>query len=430
MPVTEGGQNGDRGRSQVKIFYLVQTEMLTGGVIEAQVIGALRGHSRSAGQPETKLIFLEPARVAFGRRARATLGELRRSWPDGKMVVVPYVSRVGPSSAGKFLAAYLAAERYSSSEIVFHCRGPEASLTAAVARRLLGKGRIVFDVRGPSAEEAIHRLGHPWPNDMPAPVDRAYRQGLEKDAAAARVADRVFTVSEGLKRYAVERLAVAEEKVLVVPSCVEDLAFDPAWRDRARAEWGVAGSAPVLVYSGRLGREREPEHMLRLLRAVLRVRPDAKLVLLSYLNQLTDLGALLSRSGVPESAVLVRQYPRDEVVRMLGGGDVGLLFCEPAARYEDWFPIKFPEYLSAGLPVALNSLVGDLPGLVERRGVGWVVDVDLDEVELNRRAEEIAAQVTTERDRLRERALAVCSELYMWRTYVPSIRRAYGLASS
>jgi glycosyltransferase involved in cell wall biosynthesis len=413
----------------VKLVYLVQAEMLSGGVIEAQVIGTLRGHSNLAGQPDTSLVFLEPARVAFGRRARATLSEFRQSWPGAKISVVPYVSRLGAEAPGRFLAAYLAREKYARSEIVFHCRGPEATLTAAVTRRILGKGRIIFDVRGPFAEETIHRLGFPWPDNLPPKAERAFRYAQEKDAAAARVADHVFTVSGGLKRYAVEQFGIPEERVLVVPSCVDSLSFDESWRNQARHEWGISGSAPILVYSGRLGPEREPEHMFRIFGAVLKIRPDAKLLLFSYLNQLSDLESLLARTGVPAAAVLVRRYSRDEVLRKLCGADVGLLFCERAARYEDWFPIKFPEYLSAGLPVALNSLVGDLPQLVERRGIGWVVDVGIDDATLETRAQHIVRQITEERARLREAALATCTELYMWRTYVPAIRRAYGAAA-
>jgi glycosyltransferase involved in cell wall biosynthesis len=415
----------------VNLYYVVHSEMLTGGVIEAQVVAALRAHARVSGQPHTKLIFLEPARVAYGAKARDTLQRFRAAWPEGDISIVPYVSRFNGGSPGRFLAAFLAHERLRRREIVFHCRGPEATYVAHVARTMLGKGRVIFDVRGPAADETIHRLGCPWPTDMPPDVRLAYEKQMAIDRRAASVADAVFVVSPGLERFAVEQLGADAGRVTLVPSCVESLAYDAAIRDETRREWGVDGDAPVFLYSGRLGLERVPHHMLRVFRAVLDRRPDAKFVLFCYLNDMPDLDAHLRDAGVPESAVVTRQYPRDEAVRRLCGADAGLLFCEPAARYRDWFPIKFPEYLSAGLGVLMNSLVGALPQLVEERAVGWIVDLDASDDEVRAAADRIVADVASgARASLRQRSLDVCSELYLWRNVVPSIRSAYGMSEN
>ena len=410
-----------------RLYYIVQSEMLTGGVIEAQVIATLRAHNRIAGQPPTRLVFLEPARVAYGRAARETLRRFRELWPEGRISLVPFVSRLGEDGTGRALAAFLLRERFRSSDVVFHCRGPMATWSAHVARRVLGKGRVVFDVRGPAADETIHRLGFPFRENLTPKAELAYERSMAADIRASSVADRIFTVSEGLKRYAVERFGADADRVTVVPSCVESLAFDEAARAGARAEWGVEGDAPVLLYSGRLGRERQPLHMFRVFAAVLRARPDARLVLLSYLNRIEDLDPLLREAGVPASSVVVATYSRDGALARLCGADVGLLFCEPALRYMDWFPIKFPEYLSAGLAVMLNSLVGALPELVERRRVGWVADLDLADERIYELAGRIVTELGTARDAIRDRSLWTCEDLYLWRNYVPAIREAYGV---
>ncbi len=410
-----------------RLYYIVQSEMMTGGVIEAQVIGTLRAHARIEGQPKTKLIFLEAGRVALSRRARATLRKYRSIWPEGDISIVPYVSRLGENSAGKSLAVYLSRERMSREEIIFHCRGPATTWAAHTARESLSKGRVIFDVRGPFADETIHRLGFPWPSELSPQAERAHRLCMDMDRRAAAVADRIFTISPGMKRYAIENFGASEDSTLVVPSCVENLSFDHKTRDEVRKEWGANPLSPVFLYAGRLGSERLPRHMFRLFAAALRIRPDAKFILMTYLNQLADIESLMKEAGVPRSAVTVASYSRDEALLRMCAADVGLLFLESALRYQDCLPIKIPEYLSAGLSLAMNSSVGKLPDLVSSRKLGWVIDEDVSNEALDENARKMIAEIEENSAVMKQRSLDACSEFFLWRNHVPAIRRAYGL---
>jgi glycosyltransferase involved in cell wall biosynthesis len=403
--------------------------MMDGGVIEAQVIASLRAHSKIKGQPKTRLIFLEPARVAFGSTARKTLKAYRRMWPDGDIKIVPFVSRLGASSPGKFLAAYLFKERLASSDIVFHCRGPAATLSAHVARQILGRGRVIFDVRGAHADETIHRMGFPWATNLSQKAAESYRLSKECERSAAQAADYLFTVSSGLKAYAVEELDASEDHILVVPSCIEEPVFDEEKREEARREWGIVGDAPVFIYSGRLGPERLPDHMFRVFRAVLRIRPDAKMILLSYLNQLDDLKSFLSKNGIPENAVKAAGYPRDEALKRLCAADIALLFLEPAQRFNQFAaPIKVAEYFASGLPIIVNESVGNIPALVSGKDVGWVINQGIDDASLDSLASEVVAGIERDQGQRRKRCLDVCSEFFLWRNYIPAVRRVYGIS--
>jgi glycosyltransferase involved in cell wall biosynthesis len=413
-----------------RVFFIVQAEMLTGGVIEAQVVASLRSQSRAAGAPRVTVLFLEPARVAFSAAARRTLRLYRSLWPDGDLRIVPYVGRLGRDGPARFLTVYLIKQRLTRGKLVFHCRGAEATWTAHLTRQALGRGTVVFDVRGHSPFETIHRLGCPWVAELTASARRGYEIAVGLDARAARVADRIFVVSPGLKDYVVDTFGRVESDVDVVPSCVDAVAFESGARGRLRAEWGVSDTAPIVAYAGRLGVERQPALMFRLFRAMLDLRPDARLLLFLYRNDIEDLNAALAAASVPKDAVIVEQAARDEVVARLSGADCGLLFCEPADRYRTWFPIKFPEYLSAGLGVIVNSLVGSLPALVRARRVGWVIDEPWDQAGIERCARDVVSALESEREDLRARAIDACTDLYLWRNYVPTIHQAYGLTSA
>lgn len=401
--------------------------MLTGGVIEAQVIASLRAQSQIEGQPQTTLIFLEAARVAFSRQARDTLKAYRRMWPEAKIAVLPYISRWGEAAAAKSLTTYLTGERLNSSPIIFHCRGPQATSIAYRARCALGKGRVIFDLRGAGAYEAIHRLGFPQRQGLSPKTEQVYSQNLVMEQRAVAVADWVFVVSPGLVNYAVEQLHADPDRVLVVPSCVSRLAFDEGVRQKIRTEWGV-GDAPVFVYSGRLGPERLPEHLFRVFAAARQVDERSRLIIFSYLNELHDLPAWLDRAGVPSSAVMVKSDTRDNVFASLCAADVGMLFLEDAARFVDFaLPIKIPEYLAAGLPLIVNRHVGRVPELVESRQLGWVIDPSISDEPLMEKMRKVVTSLTEEREDLRQRALETSRELFLWENHVPAIRRAYGL---
>ena len=218
-----------------KLFFIVQSEIMTGGVIEAQVIASLRAQSAIAGQPPTRLIFLEAATEARKPDVRATLKKFRRLWPAGQMNLIPFVGRWGSDDApGRALALTLWRERFSREPLIFHCRGPRATLAAAVARRWLARGRILFDVRGATPYEAIHRLGYAWPENLSPLATHTWDFNLQLDRDAARAADELFTVSPGVRGYAIKELGATPEKVSIVPSCVAELSYREEYRQAAR----------------------------------------------------------------------------------------------------------------------------------------------------------------------------------------------------
>jgi glycosyltransferase involved in cell wall biosynthesis len=411
-----------------KLFFLTQSEIMTGGVIEAQVIASLRAQTATPGQPETRLIFLESASEARKPQVRAKFKEFKSFWPEGRMSLAPFVGRFGGDDApARSLALALARERFSRDELIFHCRGPQATLSAARARKYLKKGRVIFDVRGASAFEAIHRQGFPWRENLSAAAEKAWEYGLAEDRAAAQAADELFVVSPGLKRYATDYLGVAAERVTIVPSCVAGPSYSAENRRAARKRWAARDDAPILLYSGRLGPERLPQLMFRLFRAMLDKNPAAKLVILSYLNQLNNLTDLREAAGVPETAIIVDELSRDEVIKTLPGADVAAIFLEPALRFQLAVPIKLAEYLGAGLPLVVNNVFEWIPDLIKERGIGWTLDHEGPEEALKQTAQTICRSVAQDRAGLRERALATCEEHFVWPRYIPAMRRAYGL---
>ena len=409
-----------------KLVYVVQSEIMTGGVIEAQVIASLRAQCAVPGQPATRLIFLESASEVRKPNVRAKFKEFKSFWPEGNMSLVPFVGRFGGNDApGRALALALWRERFTKNELIFHCRGPQTTLTAAVAQRLLKKGRIIFDVRGATPFETIHRLGYAWRENLSPAASRAWDVSLKLDHNAAQAADELFVVSPGLKRYVIKELNVLSERVTIVPSCVAGPSYNPHIREQVRRDWGITDDSPVLLYSGRFGTYRAPEQILRVFAAIRQIRPTALLVIFSYLNELEQVSELLAHHQIPPEAVRWEAHPRDEVLRRACAADVGLVFSEPALRYLYGFPIKVPEYLAAGLPIAVTATYEQIPDLVKEYDVGWVMGQSSEEHEIRALAEIICYDLSVKRAALCNNALNLCAEKFVWAYHIQAMRSAY-----
>ena len=79
------------------------------------------------------------------------------------------------------------------------------------------------------------------------------------------------------------------------------------------------------------------------------------------------------------------------------------------------------------LPLIINSAVGRVPDLVQAKRLGWIVNQAVSEETLRSVAQQILCDLKEKSDLLRQRALDTCAEQFLWRSYVPAIRQAYGL---
>ena len=156
------------------------------------------------------------------------------------------------------------------------------------------------------------------------------------------------------------------ETSLVIPNGEDADGFTPGSqvdRERMRRENAVASDGPLLVYGGSLGPQYDPAEMLRLFRAVLTRRPDARLLVLT--GNAGVLNGLLPRSGVPEEAVIVKRVPPDQMAPELAAADVGIALRTPTFSQQAVSPIKVSEYLLCGVPVVSLHGIGDLHSEVD-----------------------------------------------------------------
>jgi glycosyltransferase involved in cell wall biosynthesis len=251
-----------------------------------------------------------------------------------------------------------------------YVRGLWGPLVIALANPL-NRVRFVYDARGATGDETAvsgtHRLKR-----------TVY---LRLEAWGIRSAAHVTAVS----RYLADAVSAEHGRspVRVIPSCVNvsALTVAPATVASVRQKLGYSPNERVFVYSGGLSHYQQVPAMLALWRRFL-LEPDVRFLLLTNddpharvtVGDLSDFGNKLTRLSVP----------RGEIPAILAAGNLGFVMRDARVLNRAASPVKFAEYLAAGLAVVASPGTGDSSDLVARLGIGVLVDPQqLDEGEVH-----------------------------------------------
>lgn len=254
--------------------------------------------------------------------------------------------------------------------VVLHCRGRAAAELGLAVRATHPDSRVIFDCRGWEGPELLHARGFAGEDGAPGELLAASRRLEKSQRAVALAADAVVVVSAAMRQVALGQWGVEEDRLTVVPCCTATKAQAGEARESVRTRLGFDGRF-VVVYCGSLARYQAIDASLDVFEAVRRLRGDA--LFFGITPATARLTALVRERGWPESDYRIVAAPHPEVSALLAAGDLALLLRERSKVNEVASPVKFAEYLAAGLPVVVSEGIGDYSGLVRREGIGCVV---------------------------------------------------------
>jgi glycosyltransferase involved in cell wall biosynthesis len=234
----------------------------------------------------------------------------------------------------------------------------------------------------------------------------------------------VTCVSKRLASIIKER-ARLERLPEVIPSCIDmiDFSFDEDIRASRRSELGYTDKSIVLVYAGGMAQYQMIAEMLALWRGVLPLNNDIEFLLMinsdppsleRSVGSLDDFGCRLK----------ILNLPRSEVFATLSAGDIGFLIRENRTLNATASPVKFAEYLAAGLAVVSSPGVGDLSERIIKRQLGVLVKPSKEAPEIKVLSDFIR-KLEIDRKSFRETALLVASEKYSWDAYKDTFHKLY-----
>lgn len=230
---------------------------------------------------------------------------------------------------------------------VLHVHTPMAALVGRLAAAWVGVPCVVYTVHGfyfHDGQPALAHWLHVGIERALAPLTSAYLFVSGEDAAAAR------------------RLRLTRGKpAKVVPNGIEPREFDPAKRTTAgvevRRELGLPDDAQVVIYTGRLTKEKGVLDLARAVAQLASSHPRLHLVVVGGSlptdrdPAMADLRAMTHEQPLAGRLHLVGF--RDDVARWLAAADV---YCLPSWR--EGLPVSLLEAMAMALPVVTTNVRG------------------------------------------------------------------------
>jgi glycosyltransferase involved in cell wall biosynthesis len=255
---------------------------------------------------------------------------------------------------------------------IIHARSYIPALMALPVSLMTG-ARLLFDMRGLFVDEYLH--------------DGALREGTFK-LSVVRGLERwllarshaIVVVSEAFRGHLLARPdlrgVVSAERIHIIPNRVDLSRFAAALagREEERRVRGWEGSV-VAVFTGSVAGWHRLDRTMEVMRDVMARLPSSRLVVAVYPDT-AEAERIADRTGVPPERLEIATLPVEAIPRLLAAADLGLMFIESHVSKLVCAPIKFSEYMAAGLPAIASPGVGDTGAWIGRERLGIVVDHD------------------------------------------------------
>ena len=209
-----------------------------------------------------------------------------------------------------------------------------------------------------------------------------------------------------------------KEKITVIPCCVDTQRFNLLRKSDVNIlrRYGVSEGI-VFSYLGKLSTWYMIKEMLDFYEIARTLFKKSYFVFLTQ----DDPKSLNIPNSFKNEIVTIRPSYED-IPNLLASSDIGIFFINPYNRYNSC-PVKYGEYLASGLPVVINSGIGDCDKMVRSHKLGVVVG-DFTPTNYTKAASELK-QLLQEGLTLRERCRQTAMELFSLDDGVEKYSRIY-----
>ena len=254
-------------------------------------------------------------------------------------------------------------------------------------RRLLAADRSVLQFHRPAT--ALPLLGAPQPKVrvVHLTTDQLRSGGSESrwrllgpllnrlEARSFAAMDRIYVVNrEAADTYRLRYRQLAE-RIAFVPNWVDDTIFHPlpderrqALRSELLARLGLGDATRLVLFAGRLERQKDPELLVDAFARLRRQDADVALLIVGGGGLRAATEGRIAERGIGDAVRLLEPVPRAELAQLMSAAD-----CLLVTSAFETGPTVVYEALACGLPVVATT-VGQIPELVTAGVNGEVID--------------------------------------------------------
>jgi glycosyltransferase involved in cell wall biosynthesis len=169
---------------------------------------------------------------------------------------------------------------------------------------------------------------------------------------ALRRADRLIAVSQASARFCC-LLGCPEKRITIVPNGVDLSCFNGNLDAFVMREELNIGDEPLVVTASRLIKRKNPNLLISAFAKVLKVVPDAKLVIAGSGREQDNLSRQIKGLNIANSVFMVGGLAREQVAQLMAAADVFVL----PSKIES-FGLALLEASAAGVPVVCSNAGG------------------------------------------------------------------------
>ncbi len=409
------------------LVYLVHREALS-AVFSSQVLTLLEEHRDVA---DITLGLLTPVGHLLRRQYRPALRDIESRCRETGISVgwIPLPPcRVPWLWSETFLLRRWISQRFRKDQaFIVRCRNAQMTCLAMRALQAYPGARVIYDCRGMEVIEFIQRLGgegQPQSTWKPA-IRRAVDDAIQRERLAISRSAGVTCVSYAMARMLQQRYPeVPRDKFRVVPCCPKEESFRSAFPERTavRQALGLADRF-VVAYLGSLAWYQQPQSAFKLFQLIQMIRPDAHFL---AITTDPDLMSQLAREvGLTPESYSIYSVPAREVPRLLVAADLGLMLRDESETNRVAAPVKFGEYLAAGVPVIITPNLGDCSECVREHQLGVEVDLFEDDASTTSRLQVFLTAQGTDSSAIQSRCRHYAETELSWLKVVPRLAAWY-----
>jgi glycosyltransferase involved in cell wall biosynthesis len=270
----------------------------------------------------------------------------------------------------------------------------------------------IYDVRGSIGDESLAIGMHKLKRALYLAIETWGIRGSSGTTAVTR-----FLAKSTSAR-------IENRAVRIIPCNVDSEKF-AVTDEQIRSTREAMGFSPdeiIFVYSGGLSHYQQVPAMLKLWRKFLD-EPDVRFLLLTnddphskplVVGEISDFGEKLQ----------CRSLPRSEVITVLGSASIGFMLRDSRELNQAASPVKFSEYIAAGLAVVASPGTGDISDDVIAHRVGILIEPsNIDEGEGLLKS--LLVDFRKDGPNFRVRSSSLAKAKYDWQAYESVFRSLY-----
>ncbi len=342
------------------ILYITYDGLLD-PVGRSQVLPYLRGLSRK-GFNISVISFEKKERIKTEKDLNGLRAALERDkilWKPLRYHRFPAL----PATVFDIFAGYFSALSglHKNDFRIIHARGYISALMGVLLKWTTGR-KLIFDMRGFWPDEKVDARA--WSKDS-----MIYALFKKIERMLIKESDEIVVLTAAADKYLSRDFPKAA--VTVVPCCVDTELF------RQKPPGNIipdnANGRSILIYSGSTGTFYDLDGMASFFKA-LKSRARSVFFWLVTNSAIKDVEGLMLKFDIDRQDFAVTNLDYREIPFALSSSNLSIMFYKRNLSSSGCSPIKFAESLACGLPVVINSGVGDTGEIVEREMVGTVVD--------------------------------------------------------